>query len=394
MGAALALTPAYVIRPHFGPLPTTVLELALLVAIGFGGWAYWEQLPWRTPYTWPALVLLAGATVDTVLAPSPRAAAGIWKAYFVEPMLAGLVIAAIAGRRERARILLAGLGAAGAVAAILNIVNSLGKAAGHRFDTVTPPVAIYNSANDVPLFLVPLAGLALALLLFSDARLERWPAAVFLALAAVAILLSLSRSGWVALGAVVVFVAFFSRHRWKLAGGVALVGAVGFVGSATIRHRVLVEFSPNDPNNTVNLRRHLWNSALSMLAHRPFQGGGLAGFETSVRPYRDPQYIEKLIYPHNLVLNFWSETGLIGLAGFAWLYGAALWAGHQALRAAGTWSRPLSIAVLAMLLDYAIHGLTDVPYFKNDLALEFWALLGLQTGAWRGASTRHNSGVG
>jgi hypothetical protein len=32
-----------------------------------------------------------------------------------------------------------------------------------------------------------------------------------------------------------------------------------------------------------------------------------------------------------------------------------------------------------------LHGQVDVPYFKNDLALEFWALLGIQLGAISGS---------
>ena len=386
MGVALGLSPAYVIRPHLGPLPLTVLEVALVIAIAVCGWAFWEELPWRNPYTWPALVLLAGATIDTVLAPDRRAAAGIWKAYFVEPMLAGLVIAAVAVTRRRARVVIAGLGTAGAVVAVLNIAKALEKIATHSFDLVTPPVAIYNSANDVPLFLVPLAALALALLFFSEDRLERLLAAAFLVLAALAIALSLSRSGWIAFGAVIVFVALFSAWRWWVLGTVVVAGAAAFAASGAVRHRVLVEFDPSNPDNTIRLREALWRSALNMLAHRPFQGGGLSGFQASVQPYRDPAYIEKLIYPHDIVLNFWSETGLVGLAGFAWLYGAAVWACRRAL-AAGPWARVLSIAVLGMLLDYLVHGLTDVPYFKNDLALEFWVLLGLQLGAWRAASS-------
>ena len=34
-----------------------------------------------------------------------------------------------------------------------------------------------------------------------------------------------------------------------------------------------------------------------------------------------------------------------------------------------------------MLVGVVMHGLVDVPYWKNDLSVEFWVLLGL---AWAG----------
>jgi hypothetical protein len=45
------------------------------------------------------------------------------------------------------------------------------------------------------------------------------------------------------------------------------------------------------------------------------------------------------------------------------------------------------LAIAAMV----VHGLVDVPYWKNDLSVEFWALLAL---AWaglrrRGVAPRH-----
>ena len=36
--------------------------------------------------------------------------------------------------------------------------------------------------------------------------------------------------------------------------------------------------------------------------------------------------------------------------------------------------------MLIALIAVIVHGLVDVPYWKNDLSLEFWALLSLSFG--------------
>jgi hypothetical protein len=36
--------------------------------------------------------------------------------------------------------------------------------------------------------------------------------------------------------------------------------------------------------------------------------------------------------------------------------------------------------VFGVLAAVLVHGLSDVPYFKNDQALAWWALLGIQAG--------------
>ena len=380
MALALALTPAYVVRFRVGPLPSTLLEVVLVVAIAAGLFAFWAELPWRNPFTWPALLLLVAATLDTVFAPDRRAAAGLWKAYFVEPALAGLVMLAIARVRDRARLLLAGIAVATVVAAVLNAVVDGVALATHTFDKVTPQVVIYNSANATSLFLEPPAAFALAIALHGDDRRERVVAGAVYAVAALAIVLSYSRLGWITLLALTVCVAAFSRWRtWVLAGTAAVaVGALAL--SPTARDRVFVEFDPNSRENTVQLRFQLWRSALNMLVHRPVFGGGLSGFKQAIEPYRDPAYHEDLIYPHNLALNFWSETGILGLGAFAWLLVQVFRVGRRCL-AAGPWPRALGIGLLAMLLAVAVHGLGDVPYFKNDQSLVFWGLLAIPLGS-------------
>jgi O-antigen ligase len=390
MALALALSPTYpLVRLHIGSLALTLLEIVLVLAVLSGLYAFWEELPWRSPYTWPALLLLLAATIDTVFAPDRRAAAGIWKAYFVEPAAAGLVIAAIATQRERARLLLVGLGIAGTVVAGANIAVE-----GYAVLTtdlsryvVTPPVVIYETANAVPLYLEPLLAFALAVAFFSDDRRERLIGGSFTLLAALAIFLSFSRAGWATLVAVAAVVAVFSRWRWWMLGGAAAAGAVLFAGSRAVRRRVLVEFDLNSKDNTIGLRMALWKSALNMLRHHPLLGGGLSGFKQSLAPYRDPAYHEDLIYPHNLVLNFWSETGLLGLVAFLWLLLQMVRLAIRGLRLPGrvmgmspAWSRAMAVGLLGMVGALIVHGLVDVPYFKNDQSLAYWALLGIQLG--------------
>ncbi|MGH7776063.1 MAG: O-antigen ligase family protein [Candidatus Dormibacterales bacterium] len=383
MFVALAASPSYVVRFHVAGLPSDMLEVLLLVAIVLGLAALGGRLQIWNPLTPPALLFLAGATLDVWFSPSHKEAAGAWKAYFIEPALASLVIVGLATTRRRVMVILAGLGVAGTVVAVLNAANSLEALAAHRFSVVTPPVAVYNSANAVPLYLAPLVAVALPLVLFSDEPRERLGAAVFSGLAALAILLSFSRAGWVTLGAVAVFAGLFHRWRWRMLGVLVAGGLVLGLGVPKARHRILVEFDFNSPDNTVRLRESLWRSSIRMLEHHPLFGGGLSGFERSVAPYRVPTYHEHLIYPHDIFLNFWSETGLVGLAGFLWLCGGLIRQCLLGLRRE-PWVRALSIGLLGVLLAFLVHGLVDVPYFKNDQALAFWALIGVQLGAMAG----------
>jgi O-antigen ligase len=396
MSLALASTPLYdcpapgpnspfrfCFRAHIGPIPTTLLEVVLVLAIAVGLVAGWGRLPWRNPYTWPGLVVLAGATLGTVVAPDHRAALGLWKAYFVEPLLAGVIIAWLATERRNARRLLAGLAIAGTLVAVLNLAAFVILLSRH-FDVVhLPPVVLYRSWNDIPLFLVPLQAVALAIAFFGDDPLERRVAIPFLVVTFLADVTSLSRGGWLACVAVVLVIGLFSARRLWI-GAAAVLVVVAALAVPGTRRRILVEFDPNSADNSVQLRFVLWRSAVNMLTHRPIFGGGLSGFQQSVRTYADPKYNEQLIDPHNLFLNWWSETGLVGLTGFVWTMVQVVRTGLAGL-SAGPWPRALSIGLLAALAGIAAHGLVDVPYFKNDLAVEFWAILGLQLGSLRGA---------
>ena len=380
MAVALGFAPAYVVRFKVGPLPTTLLELLLLLGIVVGFAALRGRLPWRNPYTLPGIVLLAGATIGVLVSPDRTGALGEWRAFFVEPMAAGLVIAGLAGSESRRRLLLLGLAASGLAAALVNLGDDAPRILAGQFNLASPPVAIYQNANQLALYLVPLDAVAMAMLLFGPRRAERSGAAVFLAVTVPAVLLSYSRGGIAALVVALLVVAALHPRRARIALPLAAVLAAGVALVPGIRRRVLFEFDPSSPNNTVNSRLDLWRGTLRMLKHRPLQGAGLRGFDARVAPYyRDPF---RVAFPHDIVLNFWSDTGLLGLLGFAWLSLAALVAAGRDL-AGGAGALALNAGVVGFIVAVWVHGAVDVPYFKNDLALAFWAVLGLHAGALR-----------
>lgn len=388
MALALAMSPAYVVHLHKG---VTLLEVVLLAAILVGLIAFWREIPWRNPYTLPGALLLLAALIDVAVSPDRLSAGDTWKAYFLEPAVAALVIAAIARRRERARIILLGLGVAGMVVAGANLVGDTNQWLIHGFHDqrliVTPPVVIYDTANAIPLYLEPLDAFALAILFLGDDRVERWLAGIFVAVSGLAILESLSRAGIPTFLALVVIVAFFTRYRWVVTGAVVAVSGFLFAASGTIRHRVLIEFNLSSKDNTIDTRRRVWASALNMLRHHPIFGGGLDGFKQSLQPYITDGYNENLIYPHNLFLNFWSETGILGLIAFIWMMVQMLRAAIRGLRVGQAWPRVVAVGLIGVLAAFLIHGMVDVPYFKNDQALAYWTLLGVQLGSLIGVAS-------
>src|SRR5437870_11191920 len=118
-----ALAPAYVIRWHVGPLPTTLLELALLATItifAVESVRRRERIDWHGPLTLPALAFIAAGAVSVLVSGDHRAALGLYRAYFIEPAAVFLIVATIASTPWRAGLILLGFGVVGAVRAVLN----------------------------------------------------------------------------------------------------------------------------------------------------------------------------------------------------------------------------------------------------------------------------------
>jgi O-antigen ligase len=379
-----ALAPAYVVRWHVGFYPTTLLEASIVLSVlAFAVESMRARaVPnWWSPLTLPALLLLAAGLVSVAVAPSRTAALGVYRAYIVEPALFALLLASVVRRPAHAYLVLGGFCAGASVLVLADAAVVVAGLVHHTFDPrLEPPAAIYESGNAVALFVVPLVGIAGAVFLHAPQRPARAAAGLFLLVAGPGSLLTFSRGGWAALFAVALGLALSHRLRWPLLGGLTVIGALLALVPA-IRSRVAVQLS-GGAGNTVGVRVELWGDTLDMLRQRPLLGAGLSGFQQRITPAYALRH-DSAPYPHNIVLAFWSETGLLGLVAFVWVTCAIAVLGIRGwLRGAPDW-RAISLGTLLALLAILVHGMVDTPYFKNDLSLEFWAIAALALAAWR-----------
>jgi len=377
--------PWYTVRWHYGPLPTTLLETGILLTVVLfvvESWRHQLMPAWRTSFTLPALLFIVAGAISVLVAPDHRAALGLYRAYILEPIAFFVVLISILRSWSQARLILAGLAISGIVVSIPNGFVVLQAIRHHTLNVaVAPPVAIYQTANAVALFVVPLIAVAAALAVYAADPRDRWGSVAFLVIAVPAALLSFSRGGYLALVVIAILLAASHRARvWLLPVILVLIAAVSRI--PPIASRLGHEVDLADPNNSLQERFRLWGATFRMLKDHPIFGSGLSGFKQTIDAYRSGVYREDLIYPHNIVLNFWTETGLLGLAAFAWLFVQVLrvaWIGWR--KGAAEW-RPLQLGILLALVGILVHGLVDVPYLKNDLSLEFWVLLAL---TWAGS---------
>jgi O-antigen ligase len=377
-----ACLPLYVVRWHYGPLPTTLLETLILITVALYVATLWSErrLPERTPLDIPIAILLLAGAVSVIDAPNRTAALGIYRAYFVEAVACYYVAVGLLRTRKDITTFLAVAGAGAAAFAIGQIVSFVHGAMSHHLDLSAAPAFLNTSPNDDAMYLEPPLAFALAFALFGSRPRERLCGAGLLVLAGLGLLLAFSRGSYLAvtvLAVVLILSAQSPRWRLRLLGAIAVLVLVA-IEIPYVNRRFLTLA------DSVSNRESLYRQALEMLSHMPITGAGISGYPIRVAPYRPTGDIVH-IYPHDLWLTTWSEIGLVGVITFGVILFGLLWRGARALPSARDIARPLLWGSIGAVVLYAVHGLFDSPYWKNDLSVQFWLVAALQIVAIRGA---------
>lgn len=359
------LLPTYLIRFSVGPIPSTLLELLVLTLVVV--WiarrhasrrALQSLGRWRTPL----MLGLAAACFAAAYAPDVFAAVGILKAYYFEPALVVLMLRGTFLERhdwERAGTALLASGLVVAIVAIVQYATGVGIPA--PWDMERRATSVFAFPNAVGLFLAPIiAGLCVILPSVSSVR-TRSVLGVSGAIMLAAVATSKTEAAFIAIPAALLATLLLSRATFSLkvriTAAAFLLGVAAFSMSGVVREKMLLRDVSGQARVT------MWHETTALLAGHPFLGAGLSGFPTAIAPYHDATFYEIFQYPHNVILNIWVELGLLGLV-------VAIFLAVRILQA--TWRHrddPRVLAVFAAIVTMAIHGLVDVPFFKNDLAL-------------------------
>ncbi|MGQ9585022.1 MAG: O-antigen ligase family protein [Anaerolineae bacterium] len=250
--------------------------------------------------------------------------------------------------------------------------------------------ALYGSPNNLALFLERVAPLAAAYVVWGrrDWRKGAYGGAFVVIL--LGLYLTFSRGAWL-LGLPVAFLvmgALGGRRTWLGALGVLVVMAVALVPFLDTS-RLLSLFDLQ--SGTAFFRLRLWESTWNMILDHPVLGVGPDNFLYLYRTrYVLPNAWEELnlSHPHNLVLDFWSRIGLLGLAALALTVGAffrkafSLWR-----RAADADTRTLALGLMGSLAGALAHGLIDNAFFLVDLAFVYAWTMGLIVWLWEKEKT-------
>ena len=134
-------------------------------------------------------------------------------------------------------------------------------------------------------------------------------------------------------------------------------------------------------SGTTFLRLKLWQGSLNMIRDHPLFGVGLDNFLYQYRTrYVLPEAWEELdlSHPHNIILDYWTRLGILGVVAIGWLQFAFF---RKALRLYRQLDdrdlKALLLGLMASMVAFLAHGLIDNSYFLVDLAFVFCLTLGI-----------------
>jgi len=155
------------------------------------------------------------------------------------------------------------------------------------------------------------------------------------------------------------------------------------------------------------IRKQQWRETWQMLKDNWtwLWGTGLSNYQARVEPYHqagiffnfdnDSQFRQKIVwwddkykaehwqpveiymYPHNTVLNFWTELGLAGALLFTWIIVRFFILCVRLINRRVMGHELLVMGLMGAMAVIIVHGMVDVVYFKNDLAIMFWIMIAL-----------------
>jgi O-antigen ligase len=201
----------------------------------------------------------------------------------------------------------------------------------------------------------------------------------------IALLLSGSRGGFIALLAEVFFLLIltvetksYSQLALKIGLAVLLLatiiaGAI-FIGGESSLTRLAETASSTDI--TTN-RMHIWDVTLSVIKTYPIFGVGLGGFSVAYARFDTFNGMERVEQAHNDYLQIMTDAGLIGLMIAAFFVFQLFKTGLKNAKNSNRFRRGIAVGALAGCFAIMVHSLFDFVLHTTAITYMFMTLVAL-----------------
>ena len=357
----LLLLPTYLIRFTILNIPFTLLEIFILILFLL------FLIKFKTKFSLgSAKYIIFSFIIISIISCITSAdiirAIGLWKAYVIEPIMFFIIIINVKPSFHK---ILTSLGLSAIFISLIGVVQySTGYGIPAPWNIIGGEyriTSVFEYPNAVGLYLAPI----MALFFGNIIKIKRniYFSLVVLLLSLSAVLWSQTQGAWLAVIVSFIFLGFFTKYR-KFFIASLVIGMIILFAIPGFRTMIMLQDTSGD------VRLTLWHGTINLLTHRPFFGAGLGSFPEIYEQYKMAKHTELLLYAHNIFLDFWVQFGILGLIWLIWLLIKFFYQNFKNLT-------PTTISIMAAMVAILIYGLVDVPYFKNDLSVLFWTILGL-----------------
>ncbi len=355
--------PFFIIRFSIANIPTTLLEV-MIWAIFFSNLVLSNI---KIKWSWHLIVAIAfliSGLISALIDPDITAGLGLYKAYFIDGFLVYLLVANLsdAERKVFSNFLIFS-GIISSLGALSLYFNGIRSEDGRIID-----LSLLNP-NYLAMFLAPIIVLTVASITNKISRKTIFLIAALILLLATAYLTK-SRGVIISVVPALIYL-FYSLNKKKttlkkIGAWLLIIGF--FVGG-------YLYFKPDWSDHarkatSSNVRYYIWSTSVEMIEKNPILGVGLSNYQdyfSSLTKDRVnyPEFISpQALTAHNIFLQLYLTTGLLGLLSFMGLILFALY-------------RARNKAFSAILIAILSYGLVDTPFFRNDLSILFWMVLAL-----------------
>ena len=232
-----------------------------------------------------------------------------------------------------------------------------------------------GAPNHAAAYLAMMMVIALGVMLANVCRTDKCLAGAGFAMAAMSLIFTLSRGGWISFLVGLSTVMIFGRRRvpWKTVMAIVVVlvlFAIAFRG-------VIAERLYSDDNGSAAARMPLNELAGAMIADHPLLGVGANNFAVAMEPYRTRSFSGDFFYTvHNTYLLVWTETGIGGLIAFVWFLIAIVHQGLKSWQLRDPLFAPLALGCVAAVMGFMVQMNFD-PFGSGSAVELMWLFGGL-----------------